>query len=469
MSGKLRFFLLSVLVFLIFFFLYKIYFSRLNAFGCFDDCFNIMAGYFLIKGKALYSQIFFNHQPLMVVISYLIQSVFQPVNIYELILRHRQVIFIYSFLFNLLIVWRFSLIGLGFIFIYEFSKFYLFGDRFLAEGIIIYPLVYVTGLVFYKRQQKKLFSFEYFLSAILIWFVIFMREPYIPLAILIYFFIIYGRRDYRPKVFSVAVLLILIISSLSRIPLKDYFFDVITVNQTYTNKVLSKEIFLSFFYPLYLFLGGEWNIFRHFLIVLDLVFLSSFFLLLRFPKERVLLVTVFILLGLANLRPLPAGSVFYAAYHLIVWYGLFVFSLLFLTLELKDRYRQKNGHFLEVGEAIRVLSDPNDTLFLDGHVDLIYWQANKVSPYKYSWFVPAMGGWPKFMQAREEMFIRTPPDFYYSHETLNFSDLPPEIKDDYQQFYSQGKPTKLFIRKAKIPQISKDKWKKAKEWSYELR
>ena len=63
--------------------------KRLGAFGCFDDCFNFGAGYFLLQGKHLYSQIFFNHQPFMAYISAVIQYVSHPQTLFELVKYHR--------------------------------------------------------------------------------------------------------------------------------------------------------------------------------------------------------------------------------------------------------------------------------------------------------------------------------------------------------------------------------------------
>lgn len=41
-----------------YFLLYKLYIVKMNAFGCFDDCFNYTAGYFIGKGKLIYTDFF---------------------------------------------------------------------------------------------------------------------------------------------------------------------------------------------------------------------------------------------------------------------------------------------------------------------------------------------------------------------------------------------------------------------------
>lgn len=79
-------------------YLRTVYRDRLGAFGCFDDCFNIAGGYFLTLGKRLYTDFFFNHQSLLAYISWVIQTVYQPQSIYELVYRHRMTLIYYFFL-----------------------------------------------------------------------------------------------------------------------------------------------------------------------------------------------------------------------------------------------------------------------------------------------------------------------------------------------------------------------------------
>lgn len=147
--------LFLILLIPIYFILYKIYIPRVNAFGCFDDCNNFMRGYFVLSGKQLFLQVFSGHQPLGSYISTLVQFLTSPQNIYELVLRHRQFILLFGFFFNALLLLRFGARVLLFTIVFEFSKFYLFGDRFLMENMIIYPLLYMIGITIYKIKRKK--------------------------------------------------------------------------------------------------------------------------------------------------------------------------------------------------------------------------------------------------------------------------------------------------------------------------
>lgn len=508
-SNKLRYPLIFFLFLLpVYIILYKIYIPRVNAFGCFDDCFNIVAGYFISEGRSLYSEIFFNHQMLMAHISYLIQSVFHPVNIFELILRHRQFVLLFGFLLNTLIVLRFKFVGVGFVLFYEFSKFYLFGDRFLAEGLIVYPLVYIFGSLWEKLQNKKIYPVDYLLCAILAWFVIFMREPFIPLSLIMFTLFMWGRPFYTIKKIAIAIFVSLTGVTFLSVPLSDYIFNVLAANYSVHlgGGVFNLELLKIFFYPIFLFFDGEWNIFRHFLVGLSLLFVYLFFYFLFVKRRFKLCGIAFMVLALANLRVVPQGKIFYMAFHMVPWYGLFI-AIIFLMLKDFYTYKKKSsflivsvflglfgylmvspssyvydkldphyefitnyGKELQVGEVVRLLSEPKDTLFLDGADDLIYWQAKLLSPYKYSWYTSFMPRFSRYSQARLEMFKTSPPDFYYrfcaKQEIPSYS-LPDEYRKDYTKLYSLGKPTCLYVKKTKIPKISKERWEKAKEFLYE--
>src|SRR3989344_1885928 len=123
---------------LIFFLTHFVLYRKIGAFGCFDDCPNIMAGWFLLKGRVLYEQIFYNHQPLIVYFSELIQWITSPKSLYQLVLFHRLFLYLFSFCFGILLVIRFRLKGFLFLLLYETTKYYFFGDRFLAEAFIVY-------------------------------------------------------------------------------------------------------------------------------------------------------------------------------------------------------------------------------------------------------------------------------------------------------------------------------------------
>ncbi|MBI4100268.1 hypothetical protein HY439_00805 [Candidatus Microgenomates bacterium] len=485
----------------------KLTYQKTVSFGCFDDCANYSVGYFMTKGRAIYTEIPFNHQPLMLYLSYLIQTILKPVSLTQLLLFHRFSLFIFSLLMGLLILWRFRLSGFAFILFYELTKYYLFGERFLAESFIVYPLVYLFGLMWHRLGGKNIFPIDYFLAGIFTWFVIFSATPYIPLALILYILFL-GWGLSRIKIVSLLLFSLLSLSILSTISLPDYFFNIFTINsQTVGKSEISNNllqdlgIIKSFGYPFVLFFGGVWNEFRVFLVVLDFIFLILLGLVMGFVKKRLIIGGLFIL-GLANIRVVIPGTIFYEGFHMIQWYGIFlmmiflmaetirpqkyrrlvmislVFTLALLMLppgsylrKGVDRHQEfmaGYGGYLATGEIIKILAESQDTLFLDNNRhDIVYWLTNLNSPYKYSWYTWMMPDFKLYSEARSEMFKTDPPDFYYGF-CMPGQNPAKNLPVDYAELYFAGRPTCLYIRAEKIQKIAKEKWEKARGLQYSI-
>lgn len=488
--------------------------ARVNAFGCFDDCYNIGAGYFISKGRMLYSDIPFNHQMLMAYLSSVVQTIFHPINVYELILRHRQTVLLFGFTMSMLLVWRYRWVGLGFVLLYEFTKFYIFGDRYLAEGLIVYPLVYMLGLFWEKLHNRKISSVELLLSSIFAWFVIFMREPYTLAVLVLYAAILFSKNFSVDRIVSILVFVTLSLVTILLMPVKDYFYNLIIVN---TNGILKGEIQQNsifgfgaikiFFYPLFIFFDGKWNNFRYILIGLSSVFLLLNVYYFLNKKKIFSIILLFFVLGLANIRFTPPGIIFYAAFHAIPWYGMFIFSIFLLLHEIyfinkkiftlgavivsitffynifspqsflhektnaQFEFITNYGNYLQVGEVVKALSNSNDTFFVDGFDELLHWSSDIRSPYKYSWYTSYMPHIIKYSQEREQMFIRNSPDFYYGScpkENNPMRLMPKNKRNEYVRLLNAGKPSCLFIKKEKIYLVSKSQWDKARAFLFEL-
>ena len=128
-----------------------------------------------------------------------------------------------------------------------------------------------------------------------------------------------------------------------------------------------------------------------------------------------------------------------------------------------------------MGEVVRALSNPGDTLFLDASDDMIYWQAKLPSPYKYSWYTSAMPYFKKYTDDRMKMFKENPPTFYKEFGSCpkksdigeNYR-LPTFVAERYVRLYNLKSPSCLYVRKDKVEQISEKQWQKAKEHLYSL-
>ncbi|MBI4130582.1 hypothetical protein HY468_04650 [Candidatus Roizmanbacteria bacterium] len=486
------------------------YYLRIGAFGCFDDCHTITSAYFMTKGRMLYSEIFYNHQMLMPYSSFVIQKILQPQTLYQLILSHRLFMMGTALLLDIMILLRFRWGGAAFILLYEPTKFYFLGDRFLPEALIAYLSAYLFGLLLLKWHGNTLTRLDQLVGAIFCWFIIFSREPYIPLGILFFLFL-FGVRSKIPfRIEPAVVFLIFSAVTLLSVPIPDYLFTVGTVNATTVLKgeVSSNNLagagFISIFlYPLIIFWQGKWTFIRYILIGISSVFLIVTGTLLR-DRKFGMAVGILLLLASAAIRVVPPGMMFYEAFHLLPWYAMFIsFVCLFIFRYLQQRSRRVMGiaggvilllvtsyavfspsSFLHesidsaqefhvgyaqyslFGEAIKTLSTPSDKLFLEQWDDVIYWVAGLDSSYQYGLFTPIIASTQRYTDARERMFMQNPPDFYYCPPHFSSNNIPAQNVASYVQLAMNDKPTCLFIQRKKLETITHTQWNDAKRLGF---
>ena len=512
--------ILLLITILFFIPIFYFYYNNAVSFHFIDEYNNFLAGYFLLKGHTLYSQIFFQHQPLMAYISYVLQKILHPGTLYKLVLYHRMTIVAAAFVFDLLLVYRFRLIGLGFAFIFELTKYYLFGSTFLAESIVIYPIVYVFGLTWEVLQKKKIADSDIWLGTFFTWFVIFMREPYIPTILILYAILLLPKRSAKTKISSVIVLLILSAIVVVGLPLRDYLFEITTVNavgvvagEVQRAHLAGIGIISIFLYPIIILFQGMLNYFRGVLVLLDLTFLLALFTFIAKTKQWKNGLILLVILGIANIRLTPPGTIFFGAYHMLVWYGLFVFitmllvsklstlklhtairlpimlltillgifillpanSLLWTKLDKQAVFTTNYGPYYTNGAVVQALADPQTTVFVDGWDSLIYWQADQKVAYPYLFYYLPMNNFTIYTNARTKMFKENPPEFVYTlckreKNTLIVEETYGQnVKGNYDAFYFGKIPTCLFIQKSKINTIPTTQWEKIKPFGYYLK
>ncbi len=505
---------IGFLLFLIPFFLilYKIFSVRALSFGCFDDCANYITGYFVLHGKKLYTEIFFNHIMGMTYLSYFTQKLHHSINIYDLVLTHRKVILIFSFLFDAYLLKRFKWVGFFFVLFYETTKFYTFGDRFLGESLVIYAAVILVGFILEIKNKKVLSYKEYIIMGILSALIACIREPYIPLSITLLFFICISKGSRNKKIISCSIFMIVISLVLLLTDIQAFIFQDFIANSTTAiqgeigrNKLLGAGILAEFFYPILILFYGKWNPFHFYLIGISIVFLTSSYFVTIKENRKFLLFMVFLILGISNMRYTIPGLTFYEAYHMQIFIGIFLFTAIYLATKISlqrvkvglfiiliflwgyavfnpgsyiyDKHNLQEdlltnfGKEMHIGMIIHDLSNPSDTLFLDGGDDLIYWQADIQPSYKYSWYTAIMPQIPIYRNERIQMFKNAPPDFYFDFCTKDapfHSSLPLFVKDSYQQLYENGKPSCLYVKKTKISEITQAQWDKVRTGFFAL-
>lgn len=494
-----------------------IYYQRVGTFGFGDEWNNFIPAFFMFKGRILFSEIFHNHQPIPVFISYFIQGIFSPQTLYELISQHRGFVILWGLFFNFLIILRFKWRGIGAVFVYEATKYYVFGHLFLAEALLVYPLIYLFGLTWDVLEKKSVTKLELITASISSFLIIFLREPFMPVAVVLFLIMLIHSKNpkkERPALLIFAILCIGIVFLISKGFFayfhQVYLYNLIVIlpNQLSSQSFPGETLVRSIFYPLYIVLeDGKWHYFRYLTAYLSIGFLI--FIIINIIKHHKYKLSLFVIgvLALSNLRSTPPDVIFHEAFHNAPWYGIFIFSvfslaksfyhsskylfnkylmfifiggILFLSVykdsfiwEKVDKtydFTVNYAHYYTQGEAIRILSQQNDTLFADLWDYLIHFQANLDSPYKYAIYIFSMRGYPIYDIERDRMFENNPPTFYYTlcPKGVHPPYIPEIIKSDYKELLRDNIPSCIFVKREKAAKITDQKLNDIAQFKYSL-
>lgn len=429
-------------------------YSRSVSFSFVDEFNNWIAGYYMIQGRMLYSEIFFNHQPLMPMASAVIQYVTGTLTLYKIVTIHRLFIGVYLVFFGALTIWKLRYVGLGVVALHTATMFYTFGNLFLAEALLVYPAaILFAGMWDSMVYNVTLRYRDYLLYGICILLFLLSREPYIPPALMMYGIIM--RRVWKTHVgiLTLSVIFFLTVLILTLFPWKSYVFSVTSLNMTGVvsgeikqNGSLWMSVVKSFFYPLYIIFSGKVTYIRLIqVIVVGVVFFVSTKLIVIHRYRRVLIVSFFVM-GLLAVRIVVPGTAFYEAYRQLPWYGaIFTFALiglreyrrnnkktriifpmlllmfgvaylnpqsfLYARVQKEHEFTTHYLDFIQKGDLIHALSQSTDTVFVHGWGSLTYLVAQQPSAYDYVFDYPVTDSISFFLSAKERMFAQFHPSF----------------------------------------------------------
>lgn len=485
----------TVAAFITFFFLLTTgYFYTKNAFSFHfvDEEYNFAIGKYLLSHEVLYRDIITNHQPITHIASSFVQNYSKPNSIFLLVSRHRTAIAVWSLLWSIFFVLFFGVSALLFVFCYELTKSYLFGNLFLAETIVVYPLLFLMGLIIYDKHLSN--PLELLFSGICISLCLFLLGPIWPVVTFLVLLLLYRQKNHLIKTLTFVFLglLIIIIALWKYVSFPGYLYWYLYTNLIYTipsyhgNETWVFTILKSFVSPVIPFITFDdtpmlWLI-RIFslLLILNLVMLRKF----RF------VLIIITLLGLSNIRFVLPGSGHYNGFHMLPWFGALVFIASTLSLQqfkqnipamfkitnivliisaivfslsyaapvlLEKKDTQKDylinySTYTDRGEIIRIMKDPADTLFVSRDSWLVYWQSDtnhlpKLFGY-YSW----MSGIPKLHNAVLAEFTKKPPTYFYC-DNCKGSDLE-QFLGQYTNIKKNNNPTDLYVTLDKIKKLS---------------
>ncbi len=477
-----------------------------------DEEDNFVTGKYLSKGEILYDDIITNHQPLTYVFSALIHKYTNPNSVYVLLVRHRQFEIIWSIAWSVILIFYFGLAAFFAVLIYEFTKVYLLGNLFLSEAQIVYPLMLIAGLaVFNKRRLKAL---EFIFIGVCFGIALFLLSPVWPALVFLLILLLYSQRHkfrYALGFILVGIILpVLIIfkfSSLSGYLHYTFFVNLIYTIPSYHNEswvITASKAFLTPVLALFSQNNGPTGIVIKLFSVLLIA--NAVFLLIK--KRYIQTIIIFILLGLSNIRFITPGSQEYEGFHLLPWYALFIFLIsifsfktlkednlilrvfnplvIIILLGLSISFAQKDlfpkGDFshkdvmkdydknystaINRGDAVKVMKEKGDTLFVSPNAWIVYWQADidhlpKLYGY-YSW----MSGIPKVHTAVLNTFSKNPPAYFYC-ENCKGLDLE-KFLEKYVEIKNHGNTSFLYVLKSKIPNLKRDQLEQLKYYGFTL-
>lgn len=468
-----------------------------------DEEDNFALATWVLKGKKLYQDFFWQHQPLPTLISAGIQKV-NPVNsIFLVVKRHREFIFAFSALSFILLTARFGLIGFVVAVLYEISKFNILGNLFLAESLVVPAVLYCIGSItlLVINGKKSIHIFDLLIISASLLYITFSLLPLIPFVIAsIVILLILLAKKMRAKFLLIlgflsgGVILLLsqfisfsaYIEDTININLREYaLFDIKDPAVTVVGKILFFP-FLIFSYP--------HNNFYLLLQLLSAAYLIGLVILLLKRKFKVAIIS-YVLFVTLSMRPWSYGTLyggfhFLPAFAALIWLALFsiekslqlvyplykkfayaaiiaVFIMWLGVYGLRefsrttDQYNDWYIHYspyFDYGETIRLLASPDDTLMISTAASLIYWQSKTLPNSRFFFIYGFMYESNKMRKLLSDSFQKSPPVFIYMEQDLAKDAIFSQYSGDYTRVSQNGKPSRLYIKTENFKKIPESAW-----------
>lgn len=522
-----RFFpIIHILLLLFFFALQFIFLSkRTQSFNFSDENEHLTPAFMMIKdNKSLYEDLSTNHQPLPIFTSYLFFKFIPIANPFMLIERVRQFVFFFSFIGALVLTLRFGIRGLLASTFIELIKFYFLGYHLLAEAIVIFPLMYITGVMFenvflqVKLKRSIIINrIDDCIFGISIFYIAFNLLPIWPFLLVFSFF--YLKIRLVKNIFFPGILVfftIPVILLFKEVNTLFWFKETIVNNylyyMPYETKLSIDSIIPLLIFP-FLSIKSLHQPVAIYYALLSLLGLINITLILTKNKlDNVLkhrMVSFYFLLILLNLRIESMDVGFYTAFHLLPqaafltmfavcsiflankslpgFYGrriyasfvtIFAVAIMIIGTTWWREYAffdKSNEHFIQYGEeesigmAISTIKKKDDRLLAGPQNSFVNIFADISLATRQTAYLP----WAhRSLELRNQFNLlleKTPPAFIYFPESDNpyYKDLIPILKEKYTRIQrSFSNNTSLYILSSEIEHRDSVQWKKFSDLLY---
>lgn len=521
LTKKNLFILLIVLFILYSFQLWRVAHNYSQSFRFGDEDSHMAGGYLLLKGYKLYKDFSVNHQPSVYFFSAFVQKVFSPNTLYVFIGRHREMIFLYSYFWNLLLIYIFGPFMIFFTLIFEICKYWMLGNKVLSDPLAVYPLVLCFGIVVKKVLfDKPLKPFEIFLFSASTFIAAFSLLPLWPSLFIMNVLLLFLNRKKRLLIiWQLAPVILMSLAMFLFVPLYDYIKEAIIYNYQYLLPTITRVRGLKgqlqiFFVPFTTLHTKPNNI--EVAVWFFLVTYSLLTLIFIRTKKFVRWIIILITVALSNNR---MATVVYGNFHMLPWLGSFfvvpIVSLVFLIKEVKKtpylrsflyiigllfisvavgfnffgrvlfnisnnlatEHHINYSDSVKYGLGIKAVKKPGDRVLAIPNDMLVFWVSGTdlaVRPLEsYHWQYLIL----EYRDEIEKVFFKNPPEFILVHDSGLNSNLGqnffPEglimdrLRRSYVQINHLGKPSHLYILKEKIASVSDKQWQEFKYLLFE--
>lgn len=468
------------------------YNGRILNFKFVDEEENFASGKYLLSNQKLYDDLITNHQPLSYIISAGVQKLSHPENIYLLVSRHRRIVIAWSTIWSLLLVYLFGISTIAFILIFDLTKIYLLGNQFLAESLFVYPFILLFGLTVYRTKRLK--KIELFIYGFCLAVLFFLLSPLWPSLAACLLIALFKNKHYLTRTFAfmllgiTPVILLVFYFSSYRGYITYQFINLFYTIPAYQNESWLTITSKSFLTPLLSLLPKAETPSLWVIRILTVLLILNLTFSVKNNKIKILM--SLLILGLSNIRYISPGTEGYSGFHFLPWYAAFLFiscmsienqlsnkkqrSLKYLNLGLlalaavisinfakSDLFTKSDSNrdfrinystHESIGQAVKIMRGPDDTLFVSPDAWLIYWQSDTEHLPKLFGYYAWMAGISKLHQEILNTFNNNPPTFFYCDNCKNL-DLE-KFLSKYQEMKQNNNSTRLYVLPEKVNKLT---------------
>lgn len=472
----------------------RAYQNQALSFHFVDEEDNMVLGKYLLFKEKLYSNLFSHHQPLAYIASSNIQKITNPNTLYLLIKKHRETVIAWSVFWSLLLVARFGLPLFLLVILYEPLKVFLLGNLFLSESLVVYPFIYLASVLFliknnFHKKELCFLGFCFSLTFLLL-------TPLWPVLLAILAAFLYKLKIRKTGWLFMGMVPILFLTT-PFVSWGDYWQNVFYINFKYYIPMTSKEpifktlvhTFLTPFMSFFYWTGRSATL--QVIQLLSTLLLISWLVLMRKGHLKIVFL-MFVILGFANLRYVALGQQSYSGFHLLPWFALLILISCISTFFVWQKYSGKliklfivliitglgwttlketsqtlfvpkdsptdfyinYSKQADLGQAIKIMKQGGETLFVVPDEWLIYWQADIAHASKMVNYYAWMADVPEIKNPLHKMFSENPPTYFYCDRCqFGYFGLE-EFFGKYRKIKKDGHETNLMVLKKKLPQVT---------------